>query len=306
MSVAAEVVDDRTELMTVLERSADLVFAYVNDALALEVSEIQNQRDQLNQGGLTRRAETVRLLLDGAPVDTATATQRLGYPIDGPHTFVIIWSVDAGPDILERAAGDIAGRLGVRWISHPAGTGQLWLWLAVGSGVSEARWHSATADLVHGVDVLIGPADTGPDGFRRAHNRTVTVQPFAMGSAGGGRVLTFDQLVPAALAGQDADRAAEFVRYALGGLADPDPALDSLRETVRVYLEAGESAPRAAERMFTHRNTILQRVARAESLMGRPIAPRRLQVFLALELQHRLGAAVLSPDSSIRGGPQSG
>ncbi|MEE4024647.1 helix-turn-helix domain-containing protein [Gordonia sp. PKS22-38] len=307
MSVAADIVEDRVELIDVLQRSADLVFSYINDVLALEVSEIQHQRDELNQGGMTRRAETIRLLLDGAPVDPAIATARLGYPVSGPHTFVAIWSSEAGSEALERTAGDIAGRLGVRWVSHPAGTGQLWMWLAADSQVDDARWRSATSDVASGVDVLIGPSAAGPDGFRRVHHRTVDVQSLAIQeSTSGGRVLTYDELMPAALAAQDMPRAAEFVRDALGGLADIDPALDPLRETVRVYLEHGESAPRAAEQLFAHRNTILQRVARAEALMGRPIETRRLQVFLALELHHRLGRAVLSSVGGPKGGARSG
>jgi DNA-binding PucR family transcriptional regulator len=42
-----------------------------------------------------------------------------------------------------------------------------------------------------------------------------------------------------------------------------------------------------------HRNTILQRVARANELLGRDIGERRLALALALELAHRLGPRVL-------------
>ena len=38
-----------------------------------------------------------------------------------------------------------------------------------------------------------------------------------------------------------------------------------------------------------HRNTVLHRVARAEELLGHPVADRRLALAVALELSHRLG-----------------
>ena len=71
-----------------------------------------------------------------------------------------------------------------------------------------------------------------------------------------------------ALAGNDIPRAAEFVRATLGPLADENPRAARLRETLRVYLEEAEHAPRAAARLHTHRNTVLQRVGRATELLG--------------------------------------
>ena len=63
---------------------------------------------------------------------------------------------------------------------------------------------------------------------------------------------------------------------------------------MRIYLREGENAPRAAQRLYTHRNTVLQRVAHAEELLGHPIPDRRLELALALELTHRLGGRTLA------------
>ncbi len=59
---------------------------------------------------------------------------------------------------------------------------------------------------------------------------------------------------------------------------------------MRVYLDEGGNAPRAAARLNTHRNTVLARVARAEEILGHPVGERRLALALALELTARLGA----------------
>ena len=96
------------------------------------------------------------------------------------------------------------------------------------------------------------------------------------------------------LTAHDAERAAEFVAATLGPLAAETPSAARLRETLRVFLDEAENAPRAAARLHTHRNTVLQRVARATELLGHRPGERRLAVELALELCHQLGPRVLS------------
>jgi DNA-binding PucR family transcriptional regulator len=96
-----------------------------------------------------------------------------------------------------------------------------------------------------------------------------------------------------ALVARDAEQAAEFVTSVLGPLAASDPACARLRETLRAYLEEGGHGPRAARRLNTHRNTVLQRVHRAEEILGYSVDERRLALSLALELAHRLGPRAL-------------
>ena len=90
------------------------------------------------------------------------------------------------------------------------------------------------------------------------------------------------------LAARDEQRATDFIMATLGRLADNTPSAARLRETLRVFLEEAENAPRAAARLHTHRNTILQRVARATDLLGYAPGEKRLAVELALELRRRL------------------
>lgn len=77
----------------------------------------------------------------------------------------------------------------------------------------------------------------------------------------------------------------------LGGLLG---APDELRGTLRVYLQEQGSVSRAAARLFMHRNTVQNRVARAQALLPRPIGGRPLAVALALELEYWLGAELTS------------
>lgn len=295
MDTAAELVEhDPTELASVLRHGADLLFEYTNACLALEVRQIQEQQEERAQPGAPRRAEAIRLLLDAAPLDDAVASQRLGYSVAGPHTCLVLWGDRSIDDAaLESAAGHLASRLGLGWASLRAGTGQLWVWLA-GHVDNRDDIRTAHAELATSVRILVGPGDRGTDGFRRTHHRAVAVQRFAM-HEGAGPIVWSDELRPVALCADDPVKVREFVGDTLGPLAAADPGLEDLRTTLLVFLEEGESAPRAAERLFAHRNTVLQRVNKATSLIGAPLAQRRLQVFLALELARRLGSEVLTP-----------
>jgi DNA-binding PucR family transcriptional regulator len=106
--------------------------------------------------------------------------------------------------------------------------------------------------------------------------------------AGNLRLATYEDVQVVALATADEERAGEFVTRTLGDLATAEA---DLRETLRVYLREGSSASRAARVLYSHRNTVLNRLARAERLLPAPLEGRGLQVALALEVVHWLGAA---------------
>lgn len=103
------------------------------------------------------------------------------------------------------------------------------------------------------------------------------------------RLASHRELEATVLAAQNPQRAAEFVASTLGPLAEDDATAARLRETLRVYLEEAENAPRAAARLYTHRNTVLKRIGRATELLGYQPGERRLPLELALELRRRLG-----------------
>src|SRR5437868_1588397 len=84
------------------------------------------------------------------------------------------------------------------------------------------------------------------------------------------------QLVTLALA--DEQRAREFVARTLGELAGAEP---ELRDTSCVYIGEQFSAARAARVLYTHRNTVLNRLQRAERLLPFPLAGHGLEVGVA-------------------------
>jgi DNA-binding PucR family transcriptional regulator len=95
------------------------------------------------------------------------------------------------------------------------------------------------------------------------------------------RVARFADVQLVTLALQDEQRAREFVARTLGKLADADP---ELRDTLCVYIGEQFSAARAARALYTHRNTILNRLQRAERLLPLPLAGHGLEIGIALEI----------------------
>src|SRR5690606_13037153 len=91
---------------------------------------------------------------------------------------------------------------------------------------------------------------------------------------------------------------------ALGGLGDVDPAFrDVLLTTLETWLECDGSAARAADRLFCHRNTVLNRLRKIEQLTGRTLTRPGDLVELALALS---ALRLHGPDDDAEGPPVRG
>jgi DNA-binding PucR family transcriptional regulator len=289
-----QIVEPGPELIAVIELSLSLAFHYVDQALGRVLAEAQREREDVIGGGLARRTETVRLILDGAPIDSAAASRRLGYELDRRHTAVVVWTESpvATHGALESAAVLLAQAAGChRPLTLPAGTTTLWAWIGTHGEPDIADLRSTIERSPTDMRAAIGPTRRGIEGFRASHEAALTVHRLILGNPTSGRLASYRELEVTALAAHDPRRAAEFISATLGPLAADEPAAARLRETLRVYLEEADNAPRAAARLYTHRNTVLKRIARATELLGYEPAQRRLAVELALELRRHLPAS---------------
>jgi DNA-binding PucR family transcriptional regulator len=297
LGYAAQAVSPGPALVEMLEVSSQLMFDYVDQVLARVLSGVQREREEVLGGALARRTETVRLILDGAPIDARQASERLGYDLGRRHTALVLWS-ESPSDVqgaLESAATVLSQAAGAqRPLTVPAGTSVLWAWIGSDTDLSTDALREAIAQVPPTTRAAVGPTRRGISGFRRTHAAALAIQRLLARHPGGDRLAIHSDLEVTALTAQDAERAAEFVAATLGPLAAETPSAARLRETLRVFLDEAENAPRAAARLHTHRNTVLQRVARATELLGHRPGERRLAVELALELCHQLGPRVLS------------
>jgi DNA-binding PucR family transcriptional regulator len=281
MELAFQIAHDPEELRELLEVTARSIFTYVDDVIARLADQIEREREELRSGTHAQRLEVVSLILEGAPIGTRRASARLGYELDRSHVAAVVWSdrPDADPGDLERASEALARATGTRPLTLPPSATAMWVWVGGDRPIERAAVAAALAELPD-VRVALGPAGSGIEGFRRSHLDALATQRL-MARSPQPRLASYDEVQVVALATADEERAQEFVTRTLGEFAR-GPA--ELRETLRVYLREGSNASRAARVLFTHRNTVLARLARAERMLPAPIDGRGLQLALALEI----------------------
>ncbi|MEV4419881.1 helix-turn-helix domain-containing protein [Patulibacter sp. NPDC049589] len=283
---------NEAESVQALEAVAALLFEYV-DRVAREVSDVyQEERDQWVRSASAVRADTVRELLDGSPVDVDVASRRLGYELRGRHVGLVL-SADptAGrhpePGGLERAASRAAVALGARDpLVVPVGRSVLWAWVpAPAEEDADLAARLEARVLEPGLQLAAGRPASGPDGFRITHEEARHAAELHGDLEGHGTgVASYRALELVSLLSADPERARRFVQHELGPLAGDDAASASLRETALAFLDHGGSHQAAAQQLHVHKNTVYTRVRRAERELGVPVAPGRAALHAALTL----------------------
>jgi DNA-binding PucR family transcriptional regulator len=281
MEIAFELTSDPAELHEFLDVCSRSISAFVDATLAAIAAQIDLERDELTRGTHAERRETVALILDGAPIPCRRAEGRLGYALTGSHTAAVIWTDDpsgnlARLDAAAEAFGHAAGA--ARVLSVLASAATRWIWVA-GTVDTDVLLRSirGTAD----VRIAIGPTANGVDGFRRSHFDAITTQQLMARLHSPQQIALFTDVQLVALITADTDRAAEFVKHALGDL---ESAETELQDTVRTFVASQCNASRAAQRLYTHRNTLLRRLARADELLPRPLADSSVEIAVALDV----------------------
>lgn len=281
MEIAFDLTSDPAELREVLRICSLSISTFIEATLQGIEAQIELERDDLTRGSHAERRETVALILDGAPIPRQRAESRLGYALTGAHTAVVMWSERPDGDLtqLERAVEAVALAAGGRRpLSVLPSVATRWVWAP---GVIETAVLEASIAPTPDVLVAIGCTDEGIDGFRRSHFEAVTTQQMMARLHSPQQLALFTDIELVALITTDADRAAEFVHRALG---DFESASAELQDTVRIFVDEQCNASRTATRLYTHRNTLLRRLARAEELLPRPLAECSVNVAVALDV----------------------
>ena len=288
MRTAFSLSSDPAVLRQALEAGSRSVAGFVEDMVAALSGQLRRERAELARSSHARRFEVVSLLLDNAPITAGRASTRLGYDLRRRHTAAVLWTDPGRPDqaALAQAAEALGPATGARQVlSVIASSSSMWAWLAAAADTGVGAITAATATHHPAVRVAVGPAGAGIDGFRRSHFDAVATQRL-MSRRPDLRVARFTDVQLVTLALQDEQRAREFVARTLGTLAGADR---ELRDTLCVYIGEQFSAARAARALYTHRNTVLNRLQRAERLLPLPLAGHGLEVGVALEIAQWLG-----------------
>lgn len=288
MEIVFNLTSDPEELRQVLDITSRSIFSFVDATMSAIIEQIRRERDELTRGTHAARLEVVSLILDGAPISRERAVTMLGYELDQAHTAAIIWSDELQPEqgLLDRAAAALARTAGARRpLTVVAATASLWAWVPGPGSPDVAELERALGEFP-GVRMAIGPQADGIPGFRRSHLDALATQRLLVRVSSSARIARYDAVELVALVTSDVERSDAFVRRTLGEL---EHAGTDLKETLRSYLQTGSNATETARLLYTHRNTVLGRLQRAQQLLPRPLGENHLAVAVALEVAHWRG-----------------
>jgi hypothetical protein len=285
-----ERVEDSGELTAGQDHSSGFMFAYVDKVSDALVEEFGTERERMLRSASQLRAETVRTILGGDPIDEEAASRRLGYDLRRHHVALRVACAGSAVRGLERAVEEAAATLGAREpLVVPSGAARFDAWW--GSFDAPATEPLERYEPPSGVLVAFGKPAKGIAGFRRSHAEALQAARIGSLTRGATSAVTSYERVElvSLLAGARA-----FVAGQLGALASKTEPTERLRATVLAFLVCGGSATRVAKELYVHQNTVGYRVKRAEELLGRKVTERPIELTCALKLAAVLGPAVLA------------
>ncbi|WP_394619417.1 PucR family transcriptional regulator [Lentzea sp. JNUCC 0626] len=243
------------------------------------IAQFAAERERWVRSAAFARRELVESVLDGG-------TGRLGYDLTRHHLALVVRSAEHSTRELETTAAEVLAAAGcTARLLVVAGPATLWAW--------GSRTAPALKELPHtpGIHVAAGLPGEGVEGFRASHRQAVKALELARLAQRPPGLHTYEDLAVAALAAENLDATAEFVRHELGPLADAANA--DLRHTLKAYLDHDRGLSAAAADLHVAKNTVLYRVRKAEHLLDRTVRTERLRLHVALHLADALGPAVL-------------
>lgn len=271
--------DELVELLSITHTSMTV---FVDDSIERVAEAIASERDELTGGSARARLDAAALVISGAPVSLTRAEQTLGHRLSGWHLGAIAWvdSNDASNQ-LERAAEQVMRATGCRRrLTIAASTATLWMWLPT-RREPDLRGVRRALEPYPQVRVTFGPPASDLNGFRQSHLDALTTQQVLIGLGSLRRTCTYDEIRLISALTADPARLELFVRDTLGRLAHAEPAL---RNTVLTVIGEQFNVARAAEQLFTHRNTVDRRLRRADDLLPRPLAENPIDIAVALRV----------------------
>jgi DNA-binding PucR family transcriptional regulator len=150
------------------------------------------------------------------------------------------------------------------------------------------------------VHIAVGSPHPGAAGFRTSHLEALrTRRVIELSGRAAPSITEFSDVALVDAIARDLDAARAFVAAQLGDLARNDAKERGERAALLAVLDAKGSLTTAARTLGIHKNTVLQRVRRAEERRGRPATVKVAELHAALLVCDVLGASVL-PESEPR------
>ncbi len=291
-----DAVPDRDRLVVAMRETAAFAFDYIDSVSARVGAEHIAERERRQRRAALLRADVARAILAGEEIDRETAERTLGHPLGGRQLALLCWT-EGDPGPLEKAAVAIARAAGVpRPLLLADGPRVLGAWLAL-SGPADPDLTALAAvarEAAPEVHVVTGEPGVGVEGFRRSREQAERARRVVTLARRRAPTLTaFADLALVDLLSRDLPAAKAFVERELGDLGGAGASQERAREALLAVVAPHGGLAIAARDLGVHRNTVLQRVHRAEELRGRPATERPTELHAALVLAAVLGAELL-------------
>ncbi|NMO01109.1 PucR family transcriptional regulator [Gordonia sp. TBRC 11910] len=277
MEICFTVCDDAELLREVLDLTSRSITTFIDDTVRAIADQIDVARAQLAGDTHAERRAAVALILEGAPIQQARAESQLHYRLSGPQTAVVLTGVGASMNKLEALCDSLMTANGITArLTVLAGADRLWVWFPTST-------FDAAGIFADGVRIAVGQSGRGREGFRRSHFQALTADRTAVRLGSSRTVVRYDDLALIGAMSEDREVVDGFVAQTLGELAAADP---ELRECLRVWFVERCNSTTTAARLYTHRNTVVRRVARATELLPVPLEHNAIAVAAALEAMY--------------------
>ena len=294
-----DVVPDPALALAVVGNLQHFAFAYIDRISSEVATEYVAELDRMQNRVRAARTDAVRGLIAGDQIDLARAERTLSHRLTGWQTAFVCWT-DRDDADLARVGTAVGAHFGSPHpLLVPDGARALWGWVSTPSAPDAAPEDLAplAGRVPKSVQISIGTPAQGPGGFRDSHAQAQRGRRILELSGRGAQVTSYTELALVDAMSGDLDLARAFVANELGALAVKGSRADEERRTLLAVLDAQGGLAAAAEELGVHRNTVLQRVHRAEARRGRPATDRVAELHAALRLAQVLGQVVLASES---------
>lgn len=290
-AVSAQVDDPAQSLAAFLEMER-FGFRYIDRISTLVASEYVAELDRRQNQHRAERDDIVRALLVDERINVGRAERVLGHTLTGRQLGFVCWAAGNIPDLVavaQRFAKSIASE---RALVVADGPRAVWGWVTTAEPSA-----LCVAKLVRSyrpdekVHLAVGSLREGPAGFRVSHREALRARRIAeLAGWPAASVTEYGDIALVDVMSSDLDAARAFVEAELGDLARDDPRSRDERTALSAFFSAQGSLKVAAATLGIHRNTVLQRVRRAEQRLGQPIRTRVPELHAALRVYDVLGA----------------
>ncbi|CCG01423.1 PucR family transcriptional regulator [Blastococcus saxobsidens] len=228
------------------------------------------------------RQQVLDGLLDGRGSDPAfvrSAAELLAMPLEGRLMAAVALPGPDGEPGLETPAETLLKR-GLRSVWGARSEAQVGVVVLGRSRPADllALLRTAARGPVGVSDVVVGAAAAGV-AYRLAETAVRTLP------AGASRVVSIDERLPEALLSNSPEISSRLVGQSLGGLLElPQDEREVLLDTLAAFLASDGSPTRAADALYCHRNTVMHRLRRIESVTDRKLTDPRSRLLWQLAL----------------------